>query len=126
MLTPEELAQTYAAAWLEKEPSSRRELLERCCQPDVRFLQEGFEHEVVGIDHLHDTIGDFQATWPTDGEVDVQLTTPVQEHHGYGRGGFVWIFPGDQRGYGTDFVEVRDGKMQTIVVFGDPGPPVTA
>ena len=124
-LTPDELARTYAAAWLERDPAKRRELLERCCRPDVRFLQEGFDHEVVGIDELHTTIGEFQSGWPADTAVDVQITTDIQEHHGYGRGGFVWII-GDDRGYGTDFVEVKDGKMQTIVVFGDPGPPQTA
>ena len=125
MMTPDEIAQTYAAAWLERDPAARRALLELCCQPDVRFLQQSGD-EVVGIDDLSDGIGAFQAGWPTDGTVTVEQTTPVDEHHGYGRGGFVWIFPGDQRGYGTDFVEMRDGKMATIVVFGDPGPPPTA
>ena len=125
MLTPDELARTYAAAWLERDPAARRALLESCCQPDVRFLQQSGD-EVVGIDDLSDGIGAFQAGWPTDGNVTVELTTPVEEHHGFGRGGFVWIFPGNQRGYGTDFVEMRDGKMATIVVFGDPGPPPTA
>ncbi len=90
----------------------------------MRFLQQGVDAEVVGIEALSDYIGEYQASWP-DGVVTVELTTPVQEHHGYGRGGFVWIFPGDQRGYGTDFVETRDGLMQTIVVFMDPGPPPT-
>lgn len=125
VLTPEQLAKTYAAAWLERDAATRRDLLARCCCDDVRFLQQGSDAEVVGIDELCDGIGAFQASWPTDVDVTVELTTPVQEHHGYGRGGFVWIF-GDQRGYGTDFVEVRDGKMQTIVVFGDSGPPPTA
>ena len=125
MLTPEEIAQTYAAAWLERDATARRALLALCCQPDVRFLQSS-DDEVVGIDDLCDGIGAFQAGWPTDGTVTVEQTTPVEEHHGYGRGGFVWIFPGDQRGYGTDFVEMRDGKMATIVVFGDPGPPPLA
>ena len=33
---------------------------------------------------------------------------------------------GDDRGYGTDFAELgEDGKMKTIVVFDDPGPPPT-
>jgi len=125
-LTPEEIAETYAAACLARDDGERRALLARCCQPDVRFLQEGLGDEVVGIDALSDFFGEFQAGWPAEGEVTVELTTPVQEHHGYGRGGFVWIFPNDERGYGTDFVEVRDGLMQTIVVFGDPGPPPTA
>ncbi len=54
-----------------------------------------------------------------------ELTTPVDSHHGFGRGGFVWIF-GEDRGYGTDFAELGDdGKMKTIVVFGDVGPPPT-
>ena len=121
MPTPDELASTYAAAWLERDPQQRRALLAQCCCPDVRFVQES--GEVFGIEALADGIGAFQAAWPTDGTVTVEQTTPVQEHHGFGRGGFVWIFPGDQRGYGTDFVELRDELMQTIVVFGDPGPP---
>ena len=124
-MTPDEIAQTYAAAWLERDPAARRALLEQCCQPDVRFLQAS-DDPVIGIDDLSDGIGAFQSGWPTAGEVTVEQTTPVDEHHGYGRGGFVWIFPGDQRGYGTDFVEMRDGKMATIVVFGDPGPPPRA
>ena len=124
MPTPDELAATYAAAWLERDPPRRRTLLEQCCCPDVRFVQES--GEVLGIEALADGIGEFQAGWPADGTVTVEQTTPVQEHHGFGRGGFVWIFPGDQRGYGTDFVQLRDGLMQIIVVFGDPGPPSSA
>jgi hypothetical protein len=125
MPTPDDLAEAYAAAWFERHPNARRALLDACCQSDVLFLQESSAAEIVGIEQLSDLIGQFQDAWPTDGEVTVQLTTPVQEHHGYGRGGFVWIFPGDQRGYGTDFVELREGKMATIVVFGDLGPPAT-
>ena len=86
-------------------------------------MQEGWEHEVVGVGALSETIGEFQAGWPDGVDVRVELTTPVDSHHGFGRGGFVWIF-GEDRGYGTDFVELgSDGKMKTIVVFGDPGPP---
>lgn len=101
----------------------RRELLQACCCDDVRFLQQGWDDEIVGIDQLSAAIAEFQATWPSDGTVRLELTTPVDEHHGYGRGGWVWIFPGDVRGYGTDFVERQGDKMKTIVVFGDPGPP---
>ena len=123
MATAEELAQTYAAAWLERDGDARRALLDQCCCADVRFAPAGFDQTVVGIDALSDLIGEFQATWPLDGEVTVELTTPVEEHLGYGRGSFVWIFPGDVRSYGTDFVERRGDKMQTIVVFNDAGPP---
>jgi ubiquinone/menaquinone biosynthesis C-methylase UbiE len=123
MATPDELAQAYAAAWTERDAVRRRELLDSCCEPDVRFLQEGSEHEVVGIDALYDTINEFQAGWPDGVDVRVEITTPIDAHHGFGRGGFVWIF-GEDRGYGTDFVELgANGKMKTIVVFGDPGPP---
>jgi len=62
----------------------------------------------------------------TEDVIGATQAGPVQEHHGFGRGGFVWIFPGDQRGYGTDFVQLRDGLMQIIVVFGAPGPPSSA
>ena len=123
MATPEQLAASYAAAWNERDSVKRRELLESACSPGIRFLQEGFEHEVVGFDALDRTIAEFQSTWPVDVDVRVELTSPVDSHHGFGRGGFVWIF-GDDRGYGTDFAELGDdGKMKTIVVFGDPGPP---
>jgi hypothetical protein len=123
MATPDELAGWYAAAWNEQEPGPRRELLERACTNNVRFLQEGWEHEVVGIDALDATIAEFQAGWPEGVDVRVELTTPVDSHHGFGRGGFVWIF-GNERGYGTDFAAVgEDGRLETIVVFGDPGPP---
>ena len=123
MSTPEELAAAYAAAWNERDASKRRALLELACSPDVRFLQQGFDHEVVGVEQLDETIAEFQASWPEGVDVRVELTTPVQAHHGVGRGGFVWIF-GDQRGYGTDFAVLGDdGKMKTIAVFSDPGPP---
>ena len=126
MATPDELAGWYAAAWNESDPVKRRGLLEAACSPDIRFLQDGWDHEVVGIDALDATIAEFQAGWPDDVDVRVELTTPVDSHHGFGRGGFVWIF-GDDRGYGTDFAELgADGKMKTIVVFGDPGPPSQA
>jgi len=125
-LTPDELAAAYAAAWTELDATRRRELLASCCGPGIRFLQEGWDHDVVGIDALSDAIGGFQADWPEGVEVTVEMTTPVDSHHGFGRGGFAWVFDG-VKGYGTDFVEIGDdGKMKTIVVFGDPGPPPTA
>lgn len=124
--TPDELAGWYAASWNERDPAKRRELLDSACSPGIRFLQQGWEHEVVGIDALDKTIAEFQAGWPEGVDVRVELTTPVDSHHGFGRGGFVWIF-GEDRGYGTDFAELGDdGKMKTIVVFGDPGPPPAA
>ena len=74
----------------------RRELLKSCCEQEVRFLQQGVDHEVVGIDALSDTIGEFQGGWPDGIDVRVELTTPVEAHHGFGRGGFVWIFGGTE------------------------------
>ena len=125
MATPDELATAYAAAWNERDHVKRRALLAASCSAGVRFLQEGFEHEVVGVDALDEAIATFQSSWPEGVNVRVEMTTPVQSHHGFGRGGFVWVF-GDERGYGTDFAEVGDdGKMKTIVVFGDPGPPAS-
>lgn len=126
MSTPDELAHWYADAWNERDASERRSLLERACSPEVRFLQQGWDHEIVGIDELDRTIAEFQATWPEGLDVRVELTTPVDSHHGFGRGGFVWIF-GDDRGYGTDFAEVGDdGRLKTIVVFSDAGPATSA
>jgi hypothetical protein len=126
MPTPDELARWYADAWNERNASERRSLLEQACSPGVRFLQEGWDEEVVGIDDLDRTIAGFQATWPDGVDVRVELTTPLDAHHGFGRGGFVWIV-GEDRGYGTDFAEVGDdGKLKTIVVFSDAGPAATS
>jgi hypothetical protein len=126
MAKPDELAHWYAGAWNERNASKRRALLERACSPDIRFLQQGSDHEIVGVDELDRTIAEFQATWPDGVDVRVELTTSVESHHGFGRGGFVWIF-GDDRGYGTDFAELGDdAKLKTIVVFSDPGPPTAS
>jgi hypothetical protein len=123
--TPDELAAAYAAAWTERDERARLELLSSCCGPDVRFLQQGMEDEVVGVAALSDFIGAFQSSWPDGVDVRVEMTTRIDAHHGFGRGGFVWIF-GDDEGFGTDFVQLGpDGKLQTIVVFSDPGPPPT-
>lgn len=123
MGTPDELAGWYAAAWNEVDPAKRRRLLEDSCRPGIRFLQDGWDREVVGIDGLDATIAEFQASWPEDVDVRVELTTAVYSHHGFGRGGFVWIF-GEGRGYGTDVAELgENGKMKTIIVFSDPGLP---
>jgi hypothetical protein len=61
---PDELANWYAAAWNARDPGERRRLLESACSPGIRFLQHGWEHEVVGIDALDETIAQFQAGWP--------------------------------------------------------------
>ena len=123
--TPDELAALYAASWTERDDAKRLEMLASCCEAGVRFVQQESD-EVIGIHALSALIGAFQAGWPDGVDVRVEITTPVDSHHGFGRGGFVWIF-GPDRGYGTDFVELGDsGKMKTIVVFGDPGPPPSA
>jgi hypothetical protein len=119
MATPDELAHWYAAAWNETDPANRRALLDKACSPDIRFLQEGFDDEVVGVDSLDAAIAEYQATWPDGVDVRVEITTPIQSHHGVGRGGFVWIV-GDVRTYGTDFAELGDdGRLKTIAVFID-------
>ena len=121
-LSPDELARTYAAAWVEKDPDKRLELLQTCCEDDVRFLPEGGD-EVKGPQALSDGIGEFIAGWPEGADVRVEITSDIQDHHGFGRGSFVWKYPGNEDFHGTDFVELGpNGKMKTIVVFGDATP----
>lgn len=120
VVTPDELARTYAAAWLEEDSAKRLGLLHSCCEDDVRFVQEGLD-EISGVRPLSDAIGEFIAAWPEGGGVTVEITSDIQEHHGFGRGSFVWKYPGQEDFTGTDFVELGpNGKMKTIVVFGDP------
>ena len=72
---------------------------------------------------LSRTLAGVQAGGVGGVEVRVELRTPIGSHNGFGRGGFAWVF-GEDRGYGTDFAELgEDGKMKTIVVFSDTGPP---
>lgn len=119
-LSPLELANTYAEAWGEKDPNKRLDLLRACCEDDVRFLQDGLD-EVKGLHALSDLIGDFWTGIPEGLGVTVEITSEVQEHHGFGRGSFMWKYPGNDNYPGTDFVELGpNGKMKTIVVFGDP------
>ena len=73
MATPDELANWYAGAWNEREPAKRPALLESACSPDIRFLQQGWEHEVRGVDELDATIAAFQADWPEGVDVRVEL-----------------------------------------------------
>ncbi len=104
-LSADELAKTYAAAWVEKDAGKRVELLRACCEEGVRFVQEGLD-EVSGVQALSDGIGAFIAGWPEGAAVTVEITSDVQEHHGFGRGSFVWKYPGNEDSYGTDFVEL--------------------
>lgn len=123
MPTADELARSYAAAWMERNPDKRRALLSACCCDDIHYLEQGFDHAIVGIDALSHVIEEFQSEWPDGSEITVGPTTVIDEHHGFGRGGFVYTFPGEVRGYGTNFVQREGDRMKTIVVFVDPGPP---
>ena len=117
-IPPEELAETYASAWREKDAANRLDLLTTCCEGDVRFVQEGID--LTGVQALCDLIGEFWAGTPEGEKVTVEITSAIQEHHGFGRGSFVWKHP-DGDSPGTDFVERGpNGKMKTIVVFMDP------
>ena len=117
-LGADELANTYAAAWREKDATRRRDLLNTCCEEDVRFVQEGID--LTGVHALCDLIGEFWAGTPEGDAVTVEITSEIQEHHGFGRASFVWKNP-DGDSPGTDFVERGpNGKMKTIVVFMDP------
>jgi hypothetical protein len=117
-----DLAKAYAGAWNERDETRRAELLQTCCEEDIRFLQDGID-EVKGIDALNSLIGQFWERVPAGAEVRVDITSDIQEHHGYGCGSFVWRHPDTPDWPGTDFVERGpNGKMKTIVVFAEPTP----
>lgn len=119
MPSGEELALSYAAAWNVRDERERLELLRACCEDDVRFVQDGL-NELVGVQALSDLIAQFWSDKEEGSGVRVEITSAVQEHHGFGRGSFVWIHPDVGEFTGTDFVERGpNGKMKTIVVFMD-------
>jgi hypothetical protein len=63
MATPEELAAAYAASWTERDAAKRTALLDSCCSPGIRFLQEA-DDEVVGVEALSAVIGAFRPAGP--------------------------------------------------------------
>jgi len=115
------LAPSYTAAWTERDEVERLRLLETACTEDVTFLPED-GNAVHGRAALATLIANFLTSWPADQTLRMEAMSSVSSHN-WIRAGFAWRLPGEQVHFGTKVVEVRDGRMATILVFSDPPPP---
>jgi hypothetical protein len=133
-VTPEECLITYGAAWFERDPSKRIEVLRQCCTEDVVFMDPS-RGRLEGLDEVSQMIGESmtgmsgsadgdskdsvaEARGRTGGGVGVEVVTPIDIRHGFFRYSFVWTLPDGSRFGGTDFCEVaHDGRMKLITVW---------
>jgi hypothetical protein len=130
-MTPAEALVIYGQAWFERDHDKRVEVLRRCCTEDVVFMdpQRG---RLVGLNAVSEMIGASQVHEVQTGDapseagersrsgggVTVEVTTPIEEFHGFFRYSFVWKMPDGTLGPGTDFCEVADdGRMKLITVW---------
>jgi hypothetical protein len=59
-----------------------------------------------------------EARGRTGSGVSVEVTTPIEQFHGFFRYSFVWKLPDGTLGPGTDFCELADdGRMKLITVW---------
>jgi hypothetical protein len=135
VLTPAECLVIYGEAWFERDDEQRVEVLRRCCTEDIVFMdpRRGRLHGLRAVsDMIGESIGGMSAGAPADAPagstperrgrsgsgVSVEVTTPIEEFHGFFRYSFVWKLPDGTLGPGTDFCEVaEDGRMKLITVW---------
>jgi hypothetical protein len=133
-VTPEECLVIYGAAWFERDPQRRVEVLRQCCTEDIVFMDPGLGR-LEGLEAVSDMIGGHMVGMagtpdgaPTEsveekrgrtgGGVGVEVVTPIDTRHGFFRYSFVWTLPDGTRSGGTDFCELADdGRMKLITVW---------
>jgi hypothetical protein len=134
-MTPEECLVAYGEAWFERDPARRLEVLRRCCTEDIVFMDPG-RGRLHGLQAVSDMIGESigsmasgaapdvttestaEARGRTGSGVSVEVTTPIEQFHGFFRYSFVWKLPDGTLGPGTDFCELADdGRMKLITVW---------
>jgi SnoaL-like domain len=114
-----ELVVSYLAAWNEREPAKRRELIAKTWTDDGCYVdahRRGVGHE--GIDKV---IAAAQAMFPGYG---LRLISKIEAQNDYVR--FSWAAGGssDAPLYlgGTDFVVLAAGRFAMVAGFADAGP----
>jgi hypothetical protein len=118
MSEPTETAERYIAAWNEQDPVRRHHLLEEFWSADASYadpLMRGAGHDAIGA-----LIKAVQARFP---EFQFTLDGAVQGYAEHIR--FSWgLGPAGQDAVikGTDFVTMRDGRIQSVVGFLDQVP----
>jgi hypothetical protein len=118
-MTPDELFLAWGAAWITRNAVERHRCLEACCTADVEFIPPDERPAVRGRHNLANHIASYTADWPAG--MKVRLARPAETHHGWSRGLVLWEFP-TMTAQGTDIINLKDGKIATMLVFADPAP----
>jgi hypothetical protein len=110
----------YLAAWNEREPKRRRDLVAKVWTEDGTYVDAAREGR--GHDSLDAMIATAQQHFPG---YRLNLASGVEVHHDYVR--FSWVAGGTQEAplyiKGTDFVAMAaDGRMKSVVGFTDAAP----
>jgi len=120
MANVNELVITYLAAWNERDDEQRRELVAKTWTENGSYIDA--HRQGQGHDAIDATIKAAQQQFPG---YCLRLISGIESHHGNVR--FSWAAGGapDAPLYlgGTDFAIVaRDGRLQSVVGFGDAAP----
>jgi hypothetical protein len=115
-----EIVVRYLAAWNEREPKRRRELVAGVWTEDGTYVDPAREGR--GHDSLDSMIATAQQHFPG---YRLNLASGVEVHHDYVR--FSWVAGGTSEAplyiKGTDFVVMAsDGRMKSVVGFTDAAP----
>jgi hypothetical protein len=115
-----EVVVRYLAAWNEREPKRRRDLVAKAWTDDGTYIDSAREGK--GHDSLDSMIATAQGHFPG---YTLHLASGVETHHDYIR--FSWAAGGTAEAplyiKGTDFVAVDgDGRIKSVVGFVDAAP----
>jgi len=119
--TAKEAIDAYATAWNTSDPETSRRLVEQAMTEDAIMAYPSFEaHGWEGISELMVT---YKRQLPG---MRIELTTNVEEHHGWVRVGWrVLDAGGSVLGEGEDVAEVADdGRFTKMIGFRNPLPPL--
>src|SRR5262245_43314574 len=110
---------TYGQAWFEPDHERRVEVLRQCCTEDIVFMDPG-QGRLEGLEAVAKMIGEYydqarggessgdsaaSASGRSDGDVSVEVVSPIDVQHGFFRYSFVWKYPDGTETGGTDFCE---------------------
>ena len=120
MSNANELVVTYLAAWNERDPQRRRELVAKTWTENGSYIDAHRRGD--GIDGIDAMIAATQAQFPA---YTLRLVSGIEAQNGYVR--FSWAGGGTPEAplylAGTDFAMINgDGRFQTVAGFTDAAP----
>jgi hypothetical protein len=117
-MTLEETIDLYCAAWSERDPDYRRELLDKVVAEDVRYTDPQTDVQGCGdlVDHISGVLAGREGA-------KVVRTSTVDSHHGTARFGWQLVkADGTALPEGLDVVRIDEetGKLKSILGYFGP------